>query len=62
MERFQNGFHGFFSAIHEINEKYKHPRIQMTRLVSFWLLMLRLYLLGMLLLLAYKFITLVAVK
>ncbi len=59
MERIQSGFHGFLSAIREINEKYKHPRIRMTRMVSFWLLMLRLYLLGMLLLLAYKFITLV---
>ncbi len=59
MERIQSRFHGFFSAINEINEKYKHPRIRMTRMVSFWLLMLRLYLLGMLLLLAYKFITLV---
>ncbi len=62
MERIQSGFQGFLSAIREINEKYKHPRIRMTRMVSFWLLMLRLYLLGMLLLLAYKFITIVTVK
>ncbi len=60
MDKIQSGIQDFFSAIHEINEKYKTPRIQMTRMVSISLLMLRLYLIGMLLLLAYKFITLVA--
>ncbi len=62
MDRILGGFHEFYLAIHEINEKYKTPRIKMTRMVSFWLLMLRLYLLGMLLLLAYKFVTIVTVK
>ncbi len=62
VERILSGFHDFVGAIHEINEKYKTPRIKMTRMVSFSLLMLRLYLLGMLLLLAYKFITIVTVK
>ncbi len=57
MERILNGFRDFIGAIREINEKYKHPRIQMTCLVAFWLLLLRLYLIGMLLLLAYKFIS-----
>lgn len=60
MERITNTFHDFFGAIREINDKYKHPRIKMTRMVSFWLLMLRLYLIGMLLLLAYKFISIVS--
>ncbi len=60
MERFPQLFHDFFGAIHEINERYKKPRIKMTRMVAFWLLMLRLYLIGMLLLLGYKFITVVA--
>ncbi len=60
MEPIVKGFHEFFEAIHAINEKYKHPRIQMTRMVSLSLLILRIYLIGMLLLLAYKFITLVA--
>ena len=59
MRTIANGFLSFFDAIHRINEKYRHPRIKMTPMVSFWLLMLRLYLIAMLLLLAYKFITLV---
>lgn len=62
MERISNGLRGFFGAIREINEKYKHPRIKMTRMVAFWLLMLRLYLIGMLLLLAYKFVSTVAAR
>ncbi len=60
MERITSGFHEFWNAIHAINEKYKHPRLKVTPMVGFWLLMLRLYLLGMLVLLAYKFISLVS--
>ena len=41
MDRILNGFHELFGAVREINEKYRHQRIQMTRMVSFWLLMLR---------------------
>ncbi len=59
MEKVLESFGDFWRAIRAINEKYKHPRIQVTPMVSFWLLMLRLYLLGMLVLLLYKFITLV---
>jgi hypothetical protein len=55
------GIYDFMEAIREINAKYRTPRIKMTRLVSFWLLMLRLYLIGMILLLVYKFITIVSV-
>jgi hypothetical protein len=48
-----------WESIREINEKYKTPRIHMTRMVRFWLVALRVYLLVMLLILAYKFGTLV---
>ncbi len=57
MERIMDGFRGFFGAIREINEKYKTPRIKMTPMVSLSLLMLRLYLIGMLALLLYKFVS-----
>ncbi len=57
MERILDGFRGFFEAIRGINEKYKTPRIKMTPMVSLSLLMLRLYLIGMLLLLLYKFVS-----
>ncbi len=60
MEKMIGVFDEFRSAIRAINQKYSRPRIQMTPMVSFWLLMLRLYLIGMLVLLAYKFVTLVA--
>jgi hypothetical protein len=49
----------FLESIHEINEKYKTPRIHMTRMVRISLVALRVYLLVMLLILAYKFATLV---
>jgi hypothetical protein len=60
MARLWNRISSFWDAIREINGKYKTPRIKMTRMVSFWLLMLRLYLIGMLLLLLYKFISIVS--
>ncbi len=60
MERIWNSLYQFRVAIHDINEKYKEPRLKMTPMVAFWLLMLRLYLIGMLVLLAYKFISLVS--
>jgi hypothetical protein len=62
MDRLVNGFRDFLEAIREINQKYKTPRIKMTRMVSVSLLMLRIYLIGMLLLLLYKFITVVAAR
>jgi hypothetical protein len=52
-----NGFRDFFQAIRDINEKYKTPRIKTTRMVSLSLLLLRIYLLAMLVLLLYTFIT-----
>jgi hypothetical protein len=60
MNTFLGFFKEFFQALREINAKYKTPRIKMTPMVSFWLLMLRLYLIGMVLLLFYKFYTLIA--
>jgi hypothetical protein len=59
MEGILDGFRDFIQAIRDINEKYKTPRIKTTRLVSFSLLLLRIYLIGMLLLLLYKFISVV---
>jgi hypothetical protein len=47
-----------FAPITEINRKYRHPRIKMTRMVSVVLLFLRLYLIFLVLLLGYKFVTL----
>ena len=41
----------------EITKKYKTPRIKMTRQVKWALLLLRLYLIAMIVLLAYKFFT-----
>ncbi len=44
----------------EINEKYRNPRIKMTPMVRWSLLALRVYLIIMIIILAYKFVTLVA--
>jgi hypothetical protein len=60
MERILDGFREFVQAIRTINEKYRTPRIKTTRMVGISLLMLRIYLIGMLLLLLYKFISLVS--
>jgi hypothetical protein len=57
MNNILDGFRDFFQAIREINEKYKTPRIKTTRMVSLSLLLLRIYLLVMLVLLAYTFIS-----
>ncbi len=54
-----NIFSQFRNAIRQINAKYAHPRIQMTPMVKTSLLMLRLYLILLIILLAYRFITLV---
>jgi hypothetical protein len=61
MERILDSFRDFMQAIREINEKYKTPRIKTTRMVSLSLLLLRIYLIGMLVLLLYKFISVVSV-
>ena len=59
MERIMDSIQEFIQAIRDINEKYKTPRIKTTRMVSISLLMLRIYLIGMLILLAYKFVAVV---
>ena len=51
-------FRSPFQAIREINRKYSKPRIQQSRTVRISLLLLRLYLLLMVGILLYKFITL----
>jgi len=45
--------------VRDINEKYRTPRIKMTRWVKISLLGLRLYLIVLVVILVYKFITLV---
>jgi hypothetical protein len=49
--------HGWLEKIREINRKYATPRITMSRTVKFVLLMLRLYLIFLVILLGYKFWT-----
>jgi hypothetical protein len=56
---FKNITARWFSSITEINKKYKTPRVTMTPGVKFALLILRVYLLLLLLLIFYKFFTLV---
>jgi hypothetical protein len=58
MGKVLNIFQGFFSAVRDVNKKYKQPQIKMTRTVSFSLLMLRLYLFFMVGILLFKFISL----
>jgi hypothetical protein len=45
-------------VVREINEKYATPRIKMTKWVSIALLGIRIYLIVLVLILAYKFVTL----
>jgi hypothetical protein len=59
MEKIFDGVKDFFQALRDINEKYKTPHIHMTPMVSLSLLLLRIYLLGMIAILLYKFVTIV---
>jgi hypothetical protein len=56
--RIGNMIHVWTDKIHEINKKYETPRIKMSRGVRTALLFLRLYLVLLVLLLGYKFWTL----
>lgn len=56
--RVRRFFERRFYTIVKINRRYSTPRIQMTPMVRFALLMLRLYLLLLVGLLVYKFVTL----
>ncbi len=58
-EREFNKSKTLIDSIVEINQRYRKPRIQMTPMVNFSLIALRVYLLIMLLILFYKFATLV---
>ena len=58
-ERDYNQSKGLIESIREINAKYRKPRIKMTPLVSFSLWALRIYLFAILIILVYKFATLV---
>ncbi len=49
-----------FYTIRQINEKYSKPRLKPTRLIRISLYALRIYLLALVGILIYKFITLVA--
>jgi hypothetical protein len=57
-ERIGNVFRGWTNKIHEINKKYEKPRITMSPGVKLALLFLRIYLVLLVLLLGYKFWTL----
>lgn len=50
-------FLGIVRAVKEINQKYKDPKIKMTKLTGILLTFLRTYLILILLLLLYKFIS-----
>jgi hypothetical protein len=50
-------FRGWMNKIHEINKKYEKPRITMSPGVKLALLLLRLYLVLLVVLLGYKFWT-----
>jgi len=58
-EFFHNLTKRWFGAIIEINRKYSRPRLTMTPAVRWTLLLLRFYLLFLVALIIYKFITLV---
>lgn len=62
MDTIRGALRDLAESIREINDKYRTPRIQMTPMVRVSLLMLRVYLIGMLLLLLYKFISVVTVR
>jgi len=50
---------GFFRQVKEINAKYAKPKIKMTPMVKYALLLLRIYLIVLVLLLGYKFFTMI---
>ncbi len=50
-------FKNTIGTVRSINQKYAKPQIKMTRMVKFSLLLLRLYLIFLVGILVYKFIT-----
>ncbi len=59
-DRIGSVFRGWTNTIREINRKYEKPRITMSRGVKVALLFLRIYLVLLVLLLGYKFWTLLS--
>jgi len=59
LERVKEYIRRQYSVIAEINRKYATPRIAMSRWVRLSLLFLRLYLLFLVILLGYKFLTMI---
>ncbi len=59
MEQIMDSIKDFIQTLRDINEKYKTPHIRMTPMVSWSLLLLRIYLFGMIAVLLYKFVTVV---
>jgi hypothetical protein len=57
-EKIGSVFQGWTNKVREINKKYEKPRIKMSRGVRIALLFLRIYLIMLVLLLGYKFWTL----
>jgi len=57
-EQLKKAYEDNFEKIIEINERYSHPKIEMSRAVKISLLALRFYLIILVGLLVYKFITL----
>ena len=57
-----NIFKAATDKVHEINVRYAHPKIVQSRTVKIALLMLRVYLLLLVLLLLYKFVTVITTK
>lgn len=53
---------GWTAKVKEINEKYREPRLKMTPLIRYSLLILRLYLIMLVIILAYKFYTVVSFR
>jgi hypothetical protein len=58
-QRIGSVFRGWTDKIHEINKKYEKPRIKMSRGVKIALLFLRVYLILLVLILGYKFLTMI---
>jgi len=54
-----NPIRNLINKIHEINQKYSKPKIRMSRPVRLALLSLRLYLIFLIVMLLYRFLTLV---
>ena len=55
-------FKGWTAKIKEINKRYSQPRLKMTPLVKVSLLVLRLYLIMLVVILVYKFYTVVSFR